>query len=71
MIKSRNLFIALTILFFATLAMLATDTHPRESKLLQGYLNGARHWSTTNYYHNNQGGYQTSAAAWTRQVFYN
>ncbi len=70
MIKSRNLLIALVALIITTLAILGTDIHPSENALLQNYSATARHWSTMNYYSNNQGGYQASAAAWTREAFH-
>ena len=68
MIKSRNLVIALATLILATLAMLATDIHPGKNGLLQSYSAAARHWSTVNYYSHNLGGFQTSAAGWTRKA---
>jgi len=70
MIKSRNLLIALLALIIATLAILGTQIHPGENGQLQKYSATARHWSTVNYYSDNQGGYQTSAAAWTREAFH-
>lgn len=69
MIKSRNLLITLVALIIATLAILGTDIYPGENGLLQNYSATARHWSTVNYYSDNQGGYQASAATWTREAF--
>jgi hypothetical protein len=69
MISSRNLIIASAVTIMVTLATLKTGAGFGVDAPLQGYSDGARHWSTVNYYSDNQGGYQTSAAAWTRQAF--
>jgi hypothetical protein len=69
MINSRNLLIAFAVIIMVTLATLKTFTGFGVNARLQGYTDGARHWSTVNYYSDNQGGYQSSAAAWTRQAF--
>lgn len=70
MISSRNLLIAFAVITTVTLATLKTGAGFGGKASLQVYSEGARHWSTVNYYSDNQGGYQTSAAAWTRQAFH-
>ena len=70
MIKSGNLLIALAAIVIAAVAMLKTNMDIGEIAPLQNYSDGARHWSTINYYRDNQGGYQASAAAWSREAFH-
>lgn len=66
MLKSSYLSIALAALIIAVLALFVADIHPGENGLLQNYPAEARHWSTVNYYSDNQRGYQISAAVWVR-----
>ncbi len=66
MIKSKKLFAALVLLLVATLTAveLGTRTHWFENLSAQ-----ATQSKTIRYYAHNQGGYEGSAAEWTRAAF--
>ncbi len=70
MIKSQNLIFALIVIIIATVTLLKTNIDFNEGGLLQNYPEGARHWSTVNYYSVNQGGYQISAADRISKAFH-
>lgn len=66
MIKSKKLFIFILILIAAAFAVTKTGNQGRWTEILSDQ---ARQSKTSSYYAENRGGYQGSAAAWTREAF--
>lgn len=70
MIKSQNMVIALAVIVLATVTLFKSNIDSKEDSLLRNYSEGARQWSTVNYYSVNQGGYQISAAEQISKAFH-